>query len=77
MVFQVECICNAYWSNIVYHTQANKRRSQLVASPLRNHAKKQFLYDDLSLKNIIFELWEHPLLAEVQYFQNTLGISIF
>ena len=56
MVFQVECIYNADWSNIVYHTQANKWRSQLVASPLRNPAKKQFLYDDLSLKNIIFEL---------------------
>ena len=32
-----------YVNNLMYRTRAISGRSQLVAAPLRNHAKRQFL----------------------------------
>ena len=54
-----------------YRTRAISGRSRLVAAPLRNHAKSQFLCvflcDNLRAQKIIFEYKARPLMARVRY----------
>ena len=51
---------------IRYRTRAISGRSRLVAAPLRNHAKSQFLCDNLRVQKIIFEYKARPLMARVR-----------